>query len=302
MLKTMTTESFLMAVERFLAVRPRPSVFLADKGTNFHGRHSVLEKLNKIDISEAQEKLNIEFRFAPHRAPHYMGLVERIVSGVAKAALKPTVRTAKLMGEELRTVLAKTMGLLSYFPIAYTVRSNMDFHYQPVIPNHFLLGQPYTELKPLKTSTISAAKRYQRLAQAPGIFGEKIVTELSTHLHQYNNWVAETRGVKVGDIALLLDPKKRGLLPLVQITHMQTGLDGHVRRVTVFDRAAHFMRAITSLALLVLADAKEGKQTNAPTQPADHTNATTQPVLADHCSPMRPAVTRSTLDARLRGN
>jgi hypothetical protein len=57
MLETLTTESFLMAVERFLAVRPRPSVFLADNRTNFHGDHSVLEKLNKIDINEAQRKL-----------------------------------------------------------------------------------------------------------------------------------------------------------------------------------------------------------------------------------------------------
>jgi hypothetical protein len=39
MLETLTTESFLMAVERFLAVRPRPSVFLADNRTNFHGGH-----------------------------------------------------------------------------------------------------------------------------------------------------------------------------------------------------------------------------------------------------------------------
>jgi hypothetical protein len=52
---------FLLAVERFLAVRPRPSVFLADNGTNFKGGQSLLETKNQIDISEAQTKLNIEF-------------------------------------------------------------------------------------------------------------------------------------------------------------------------------------------------------------------------------------------------
>jgi hypothetical protein len=215
-----------------------------------------------------------------------MGLVERIV-GAAKATLKPTVRTAKLTGEELQTVMARTMELLNNFSIAYTVRSNMDFHYKPPTPNHFLPGQPYAELQPLETSTILAAKRYQKVL---GIFWKKLVTELSTHLRQNNNWVTETRGVKVGDIALLLDPKKHGYLPLVQISHAKTGLDGRVRRVTVFDGAAHFMRAITSLAVLVPAEAKEGKQRNAPTRPAVH------------CSPTRPAVTRSTLDARLGGN
>jgi hypothetical protein len=79
--------------------RPRPSVFLADNGTNFHGGDNVLgeAKMTKkdlkdkrqIDLSEAQRKLNIEFRFEQPRAPHFQGLVERIV-GAAKAALRPT--------------------------------------------------------------------------------------------------------------------------------------------------------------------------------------------------------------------
>jgi hypothetical protein len=107
-----------MAVERFIAVRPRPTtVFLADNGTNFRGAETRLNREAKkvsdhIDISEAQRKLGIEFRFAPPRAPHFMGLVERIV-GAAKAALKPALRTAALTAEEMRTVIAKTMGILN---------------------------------------------------------------------------------------------------------------------------------------------------------------------------------------------
>jgi hypothetical protein len=100
MLDKMDTSSFLLAVEQFLTVRPRPSVFLADNGTNFKGGETLLEGKNQIDISEAPKKLNIEFRFAPPRAPHFMGLVERIV-GVAKAALKPALRTTAVSGEEL---------------------------------------------------------------------------------------------------------------------------------------------------------------------------------------------------------
>jgi uncharacterized protein YfcZ (UPF0381/DUF406 family) len=110
MMEKMDTSSFLVAVERFLAVRPRPSVFLADYGTNFKGGQSLLEVKNQIDISEAQKKLNIEFRFAPPRAPHFMGLVEGLVSA-AKAALKPALRTTAVSGEELRTVIAKTTRL-----------------------------------------------------------------------------------------------------------------------------------------------------------------------------------------------
>jgi hypothetical protein len=82
----------------------------------------------------------------------------------------------------------------------------------------------------------------------------KLVAELSTHLRQYNTWITETRGVKLGDIALLLDPKKRGMMPLVRVSEVQRGLDAQIRRVTVFDGHSHFLRAITSLAVLVPAE------------------------------------------------
>jgi hypothetical protein len=53
-------------------------VFLADNGTSFRGGEATLKEKNQI--TEAQRKLNIEFRFAPPRAPHHMGLVERIAA------------------------------------------------------------------------------------------------------------------------------------------------------------------------------------------------------------------------------
>jgi hypothetical protein len=83
---------------------------------------------------------------------------------------------------------------------------------------------------------------------------------LSTHLRKYNTWIAEARGVKLGDIALLLDPKKRGLMPLVRIVGIQKGLDDKIRRVTVFDGHSEFLQAITSLALLVPAEEEENDQ------------------------------------------
>jgi hypothetical protein len=215
MIDSMDTSSFLLAIERFIAIRPRPTVFLADNGTNFRGREADLKEKNQINITEAQRKLNIEFRFAPPRAPHHMGLVERIV-GAAKAALRPALRTTSVSSEELRTVFAKTMGILNNFSIAYMVQSDIDFHYRPLTANHFLMRQPYSELQEQNTGSISAAKRYRKLNEIRRVFWTKLVTELTTHLRQYNTWIeAETRGVKLNDIALLLDPNKRGLLPLV---------------------------------------------------------------------------------------
>jgi hypothetical protein len=60
MIESMNTLSFLMAMERFLVVRPRPSVLLSDNGTNFHCGETALEGKDHISMSQAQRKLNIK--------------------------------------------------------------------------------------------------------------------------------------------------------------------------------------------------------------------------------------------------
>jgi hypothetical protein len=87
--------------------------------------------------------------------------VERIV-GAAKDVLRPTLKTALVSSIELRTIFAKTIGIINNFPIAYTIRSNMDFHYGPLTPNHFLMGQLYAELQAEDTTKMTAVKRYKK--------------------------------------------------------------------------------------------------------------------------------------------
>jgi hypothetical protein len=136
-----------------------------------------LKDKRQIDISEAQRKLKIEFRFALPRAPHFQGLAERIV-GAAKAALRPTLRTALVSSEELCTIYAKTMRIINYFPIAYTIHSDMDFHYRPLTPNPFLMGQPYAELQAEDTYKMRSVKRYKKVQEISRIFWAKLIAEL----------------------------------------------------------------------------------------------------------------------------
>jgi hypothetical protein len=150
MIDSMDASSFLLAIERFLAVRPRPSVFLADNGRNFRGGKTALENKpakDQIDLEKAQEHFNLEFRFAPPKAPHFQGLVERFV-GAAKAAIHSAVRAHTLTDEELRTVFSGAMGHLNNIPVAYTVKSDADFHNQPLTPSHFFMESAYNELQP----------------------------------------------------------------------------------------------------------------------------------------------------------
>jgi hypothetical protein len=72
------------------------------------------------------------------------------------------------------------------------------------------------------------------------------VAELSTHLRCYNMWISKTQGVKVGDVAVLL-----------HVTEAPRDIDGHVRRVMVWDGQKTIAQAITSLAILLPADQED---------------------------------------------
>jgi hypothetical protein len=270
MIDSMDTSSFLLAIERFLAVRPPLSVFLTDNGTNFRGGKTALENKpakDQIDLEKAQEHFNLEFRFAPPKAPHFQGLVKRFV-GAAKAALRSAVRAHTLTDKELRTVFSRAMGHLNNIPIANTVKSDADSHYQPLTPSHFLMGSAYNELQPedSKAGLLSKAIIYNRVCKLLDVFWKRLLAELSTHLRSYNTWISKTRGVKVRNVAFLLHPTKRGTMPLVKVTEAPRDIDGHVRQVMVWDRQKTIARAITSLAILLPAD-QEDTEENTETRP-----------------------------------
>jgi hypothetical protein len=82
MMDYVDTSSFLLAVERLLALRTRPSVFMANGGTNFKEGDSALqdmEEKDRINLAKVQSHFNIMFQCAPQRAPRFRGLVERFV-------------------------------------------------------------------------------------------------------------------------------------------------------------------------------------------------------------------------------
>jgi hypothetical protein len=55
----------------------------------------------------------------------------------------------------------------------------------------------------------------------------------------------------------LLHPTKRGTTPLVKVTEAPRDIDGHIRRMMVWDGQKTIARAITSLAILLPADQED---------------------------------------------
>jgi hypothetical protein len=162
--------------------------------------------------------------------------VERFV-GADKSVIYLAIHAYTLTDEELCTVFARAMCHLNNMPIAYTTNSEVDFHYVPLTPGHFLMGATYSELQPMdvEVEKLTKALWYNRVFNMLDTFWNRLVAELSTHLRLYNMWMAKTRGAT----------------PLIRIAQVETGLDGHIRRVICFEGFKHFARAISSIAVLL---------------------------------------------------
>jgi hypothetical protein len=85
------------------------------------------------------------------------------------------VHAHTLTDEELRTIFSRAMGHLNNVPIAYTMKSEADFHYLPLTPGHFLMGSAYAELQPIdKEHKVNECDKIQQGLQRLGAVLEEI--------------------------------------------------------------------------------------------------------------------------------
>ncbi|KAL1279514.1 hypothetical protein QQF64_026187 [Cirrhinus molitorella] len=76
LLSRLDTDSFLLALRRFIARRGKPFEILCDQGTNFKGAEKELHQTYAELVPELQKQLacqQIMFRFNPPHAPHFGG-------------------------------------------------------------------------------------------------------------------------------------------------------------------------------------------------------------------------------------
>ncbi|XP_024890900.1 uncharacterized protein LOC112466810 [Temnothorax curvispinosus] len=99
---SLSTDSFLAALRRFVARRGRCSLLHSDCGTNFVRASRELER----HLCHAAEREEIKWSFNPPSAPHFGGLWNSGVKSV-KTHLRRVVGDKTLSLEEFTTVLAQ---------------------------------------------------------------------------------------------------------------------------------------------------------------------------------------------------
>ena len=77
LVKSLSTESFIMALRRFVARRGRVSIIYSDNGTNFEGASNALKTVNWNEVMTFSTVQKIKWNFNPPSAPWWGGWWER---------------------------------------------------------------------------------------------------------------------------------------------------------------------------------------------------------------------------------
>ena len=116
LVRSMSAEHFLLALEKFIARRGFPSLLLSDNAKTFRSISHLLETTWSDDevtnVQEYLSKKRITWRHIVEAAPWWGGFWERMVRTV-KDKLKKTLWRAMLTFEELSATLSQVEAMIN---------------------------------------------------------------------------------------------------------------------------------------------------------------------------------------------
>lgn len=263
---TLTTESFLLAYQRFTSVRGHPQKIWSDPGTNFIGAKLVLEEMYTYLKQQRKESLEEyaakngtywTWKILPANSPHRNGAAEAAVK-ITKRALQSLGKGGGLTFGEFLTVLKLAANLANERPIDARVQSRED-RIQYISPNTLLLGRA-TQSGDFKAFdyTTYPFKRLQEMQTQVNYFWKSWSQLAGPNLFIRSKWHTAERNVAIGDIVWLCDQNAlRGQFKLARVISVNADSKGIVRDVHVKVSPSGCVQAKTPKPLAKVSGSKE---------------------------------------------
>ncbi|XP_055590151.1 uncharacterized protein LOC129742294 [Uranotaenia lowii] len=250
---SLSSDSCIMAIRRFVRKRGSPHEIFSDNGTNFVGANRELKKqLNEIHLACADTFTNAHtnWLFNPPAAPHMGGVWERLVRSV-KVSMEALDDGRKLNDEILLTVLAETEALINSRPLTYMPQGISEP--EALTPNHFLMAISSTDPDAAQGNMVSLGEAlrssYLRSQYLAGTVWDRWLKEYFPSLNKRPKWFEETNPVKVGDLVYLAEGGRRSWIR-GRIVELLPNKDGRIRRVVVQTASGLLKRAVANLTVM----------------------------------------------------
>lgn len=255
---SLTTNSCIMAIQRFVNIRGIPREIIADNGTSFIGaKNEWRQALTQLDDEAIREKLllkNIKWKFNCPGAPHQAGATERMIGSV-KRTLKIIMNEQHPSYEVLSTTLSEIMNVMNNRPLTHVL--NDDEEMCSITPNDILIGRTNGEQSELEvTDRDMLGKKIWKCSQVyADRFWKRWLKEYRPEILKRTNWFDDRKEYefKVGDVVMVIDESlKRGNWPKGRIEEIhRNSSDKKVRNVVVKTKDGVYRRPTNKLALVV---------------------------------------------------
>ena len=251
---SLTTDSFLCALRRFVARRGTVSLLRSDQGTNFTGaerelRDEVRQLLLKgEDIRKRALEMGIEWQFNPPHASHFGGAWERQIRTIRKI-LGALLTQQSFTEETLHTLLCEAECIMNNRPLTPVSADPRDE--LPLTPNHLLHTRCVT-LPPSDSPAecdLVGRKQWKQAAYMADMFWRRWRREYLPFLQQRHGPHTRSKAnVKRGDVVLMVDDSvPRGVWPMGRVQEAIRSNDGRVRSVRVLSRGTAYYRPVSKI-------------------------------------------------------
>ncbi|XP_062390786.1 uncharacterized protein LOC134078694 [Sardina pilchardus] len=234
-----SSESFLQAYSRFVALRGHPRKLWSDRGTNFVGAKPAMHELHKhlaclqaVSIEDVAAKNGTEWKwdFHPADAPHRNGAAEAAVKLLKRALMSLGGATGSLTWGELQTLFYQAANLTNERPIDARAQEQED-SVGYLTPNSLILGRASLggDTSGLDLETHSW-RRLRAIQIGVDQFWAKWRELAGPNLFIRHKWHRTERNVKAGDLVWIADPNAlRGQFRLGRILTVYPDSKGIVR-------------------------------------------------------------------------
>ena len=267
--RKLDTDSFILALRRFLATRGKVRTIRSDNGRNFVGADNEMKKaFNEIENHRVERFLHsqscdwITWNFNTPNASHMGGVWERQIR-TARNILTSLMKThcQALNDEAFNTLVKEVECIINSRPI--TVENLNDPDSLPLSPHQLLTLKTKAVLPPpgdFQKQGVYCRKQWRIVQHIANQFWSRWRKEYLTNLQTRQKWVKQRRNFRVGDIVLVKDKDlfaTRNSWPMARITEVYPGDDGLVRSVKLHiatrdpkGKISQLVRPISKLVLL----------------------------------------------------
>ena len=236
-LDSLSTDSFRLALSRFVAVRGVCKTIRSDRGTNFVGAKNQMANVNVEALSHELKRQDIVWTLNPPHASHFggsweakIGAVRRVMNGIFQMST-----TTRMSREEFATVLAKAAAVVNDTPLWACPTAPEDP--SPLTPSMLITGRDYQGALPpneFSEETVQGygPKRFGRVAHLSNLFWRRWRTEYLHTLMKRHKWRKPLPCIAIDDVVLVRDKQAyRGDWPMARVIGVKPGRDGLVREV-----------------------------------------------------------------------